>query len=97
MARVKNSATVSVLAKALRGSIRAFDESTFSHSSIQIVLDRNQEVIVDLLKVSPRPTAKLLKDAAKEAFKVDDGAALMFAERITSAISWCRTEYESGR
>ena len=92
MARVKNSATVSVLAKAQRGSIRAFDESTFSHSSIQIVLDRNQEVIVNLLNVSPRPTAKLLKDAAKEAFRVEDGAAQMLAERITSAISWCRSE-----
>ena len=92
MPRVKNSATVAILAKALRGSIRVFDESSFSHSCIQTILDRNQEVIVDLLKVSPRPTAKLLKDAAKEAFRVEDGAAQMFAERITSAISWCRTE-----
>lgn len=91
--RVKNVATPREIAKVIRGALGSGpDAGLLCDPDLGKVVQNFQEVLVDVLKVTPRPTVTLLKQAAVEAWDVDPGLAHLFATRIAAAASYCRVK-----
>ena len=94
MARAKNEASAKEVAKTLRGCMPSgLSRSKLTEVDIEQFIDHHKEVLVDLLKVTMRPTKKVLQKAAAMAWDVCSAAeAEMFASRLVAAFSYCRAK-----
>ena len=90
LSRLKNVAGASDVAKVLRSHMRHLDVAHFSVSDLDKVVANFEEVLVDVLQVTPRPTQNLFKDAALDAFRCDADEALLFGQRLSAAVHHCR-------
>jgi hypothetical protein len=90
--RVKNSASAGDVAKVLRGSMATLRDEKFASADMNFIIEQNCETLVDLLKLTSRPTAKLVADGARLAFNCDLSSGRLFGERMAAAVSHCRTK-----
>ena len=94
MSRARNSASADDVAKVLRGSMAHLDDSTLVGDSEQLV-EKHVEVMANLLKITQRPTQRVLAQGARLAFKVEEGLAKRFGERLAWAFSYIRGKKKS--
>jgi hypothetical protein len=90
--RVKNSASAGDVAKVLRGSMATLRDEKFASADMNFIIEQNCETLVDLLKLTSRPTAKLVADGARLAFNCELSSGKLFGERMAAAVSHCRTK-----
>ena len=84
--RVKNAATPHEIAQVIRGALRSGPNAELlCNPDLSKVVEHFQEVLVDVLKVKPRPTVTVLKQAALEGWGVEPGLAQLFAARMAAA------------
>ena len=96
--RVKNVATPQEIAKVIRGALRSRPNAELlCNPDLSKVVEHFLEVLVDVLKVKPRPTVTVLKQAALEGWDVELGLAQLFAARIAAAASYCRVKMNQAR
>lgn len=88
-------AQAAAVSKALRANVKNLEDESWSSTDIECVVDKYQELLMDLLKCGCKPTVRLLSAGAKVAFAADDVKGRMFAERIVCAISYCRKKAKS--
>ena len=89
-ARAKNSASPETLMKIMRSHSRSLDAAMPSED--ERVVERHSALMVDLVRASNRLTAKVLAQAAKLAYDSDSAAARSFAERLSAALTLCKTK-----
>jgi hypothetical protein len=89
--RAKNVASVEDIAKVIRGSklVQKDMEGAYD-SNLDVVVERFEAFIIDLVRCTPRPTSKLISAAAAGAFDVELAETVMFGERIHAAVHFCR-------
>jgi hypothetical protein len=92
LSRVKNTATAGDVAKVLRANMVSLRDDKFASADINFVIQEHCETLVDLLKLTDRPTARLVADGARLAFNCEVTTGKMFGERMAAAISFCRTK-----
>ena len=93
MQRVRNHATPAELMKVLRGvSPHAPDLKGFCVPSPEKVVAHAADILEDVLRATARPTQKVLEEAAVGAWDMEPGEAELFAQRVASAASFCRTK-----
>ena len=90
--RVKNTASAADVAKVLRGSMASLRDDKFASADMNFIIEQNSETLVDLLKLTQRPTAKLVADGARLAFNCEASSGKLFGERMAAAVSHCRTK-----
>ena len=90
--RARNSAEPSDVAKILRANHRFLDLASFTVAAMDKVVHNLAGTLVDIIEITARPTQNLFQAAAIEAFKTDVGEALLFGQRLSSAVSYCRTK-----
>ena len=90
--RVKNTASAGDVAKVLRGSMASLRDDKFASGDMNFIIEQNSETLVDLLKLTSRPTAKLVADGARLAFNCELSSGKLFGERMAAAVSHCRTK-----
>ena len=91
--RVKNTATVADVAKVILGCLKTSLGDAHSIScdqDLQDVGDKYCEVILDILKLTPRPNQSLLQQSAAEAFKTEKAQAEGWSKSIHQVIKHCR-------
>ena len=87
MLRPKNSATSAEVAKALRANATRLDPDKYALADLDKVVEHFEYMLVDVLYLTPRPTAKLLEQAALAAFDVEPMVAQLFGQRLSAAVS----------
>lgn len=93
MARVRNDAEAKDLLKILRGHLRSLSLDKAVQTDLDLVVEHFHLFILDVLKETPRPTVKLLTEAAHLAFDdVPVSECKLWSQRICEAISHCRTK-----
>lgn len=96
MSRVRNVATADDLRKVLLGSMPGGpDLAQAAVADLEEVAEKFEGLLCDILKCTPRPTARALREAAQKAWSMDHGSADLLAGRLISAISFCRTKSRS--
>ncbi len=95
MARARNEASPEELAKAIRANLRTLDTQDFACTEPSKVVDRHANLILDMLKLTPMPSAGLIASAAKVAFNTEPEEAKLFGQRLANAISFCRKKKRS--
>jgi hypothetical protein len=91
MKRCRNSATPEDVAKVLRGVLpKGPDMKKVCDPDIDSIIDSFAEILCDTLRITPRPTQKVFKDAAVRAWDFDIGEADMFGNRMAHAVIHCR-------
>jgi hypothetical protein len=89
--RAKNVASIEDIAKVIRGSkLVQKDMEGAYESNLDVVVERFEAFIIDLVRCTPRPTSKLISAAAAGAFDVELAETVMFGERINAAVQFCR-------
>ena len=89
--RAKNVASVEDIAKVIFGSkLVQKDMEGAYESNLDVVVERFEAFIIDLVRCTPRPTSKLISAAAAGAFDVELAETVMFGERINAAVQFCR-------
>lgn len=93
--RARNTSDAGCVAKVLRSNLASLGEG-YKNPDLDKVCEFYEGFMVDLIGVTPRPTTQVVKMAVALAF---DGTAPaeahMFAQRITAAVSHCRTKLRS--
>lgn len=92
MSRARNVATAQQVARVLRGALEELRPEMANSTDGPTLCENNQAVLLDLLRLTPRPTASVVREGAKLAFSVDAAVAHLYGERIAYAISYCRTK-----
>ena len=63
--RVKNEAKAEVLVKCLRGNSQMISVAKVSNPDYEVVAEHHENLILDVLHITMRPTRELLTAAAK--------------------------------
>jgi hypothetical protein len=93
MKRCRNSATAADVAKTLRGTLpKGADMKLVYEPDIEILIGNFSEILCDTLRLTPRPTQKLFKDAAMQAWDFESGEGDLFGNRMAQAVIHCRVK-----
>jgi hypothetical protein len=93
MKRCRNSATAADVAKTLRGTLpKGADMKLVYEPDIEILIGNFSEILCDALRLTPRPTQKLFKDAAMQAWDFESGEGDLFGNRMAQAVIHCRVK-----
>ena len=88
--RVKNCVTAEQVSKVFRANGLTVIR-TECLLDFEELLEHYEEFLCDLLRLTPRPTAKLIETAAMQSSnKITKDAANLFGQRVASAISHVR-------
>ena len=90
----KNTASAAEIANLLRAKHPDCDAANVPPSE-EHVAEKYQNVIKDLLMWTPRLNVKLLAEATRQAYKIEEAAGLRFARAITDCVSSCRGKAKS--
>ncbi len=93
MRRIKNEAPVAQVQSLLKELYPTTDERDLRavDGTDALFLASHVEFVVRLLRVTRRPTVKILQAATELTFECDPGLARSFASATTSAVSHCRS------
>ena len=92
----KNLASPHDLATCLKGSLSFLDSDVYLKSDLASVVDSYVEAMIQVVKITPKPTVASLAAAASTAFDgVDPQEARAFAERFFAGIAYCRGKGKS--
>ena len=97
MARAKNTADEKAVGKVLRANLTCLDPKLFQQAEMDLVVASYEDFLIDLLKVTARPTQSILKAAASSVFAVSPETADAFAGRMCKSISYCRQKEKSAQ
>jgi hypothetical protein len=98
MERIKNTATPAQVSKVLKGYFGSrFNEIVFTplcslSATEDDVADAYKELITDLLHLTPRPTANLIKEGCLLAFAMEGKLAATFSGKLYDCIIYCRSK-----
>ena len=84
--------TSAEVAKALRANATRLDPDKYALADLDKVVEHFEDMLVDVFYSTPRPAAKLLEQAARAAFVVEPMVAQLFGQRLSAAVSYCRTK-----
>ena len=73
------------------------DPKLFQQVEMDLVVASYHEFLIDLLKVTGRPTQSMLKAAASSVFAASPETADAFAGRMCKSISYCRQKEKSAK
>jgi hypothetical protein len=90
----KNTSSSTEIANLLRARHPDCDATRVPQSDEEVA-EKYHSVINDLLHWTPRLNVKLLTEASKNAYKVEESAALRFARALTDVVSLCRLKSKS--
>ena len=91
MVRLKNAVTPSALAKVLRGALpNGPDMLQVCDAQADAVVDHLADLMLDLLRATPRPIVSVLQCSASEAWDMPKSAAKIFASTIVTSVTHCR-------
>ena len=95
--RAKNTANVKESARVLRGAVPSILDRKYLDPDLDVVCDHYKTLLLDLLKLTARPTAGLLKQAAADVYghQCSLHECNLFGDTIASAISHCRSKCKS--
>ena len=95
--RAKNTATAADMARVLRGGVASLDDEKYLTIDLDKIVKIYEPVIMDLLRLTPRPTAGVLKLGSALAFseKNTDAECHAFGEKLYNAIVMCRDKSKS--
>ena len=89
--RIRNVADSAMVCKALRGCLRQLEALSFMSDDLEFVLKNHGSTLVEVLLVTPRPTARVLAEGALLAFpSCTTSTAKVFGERLHAALHHCR-------
>jgi hypothetical protein len=95
-ARTKNEASPKEVAKVLRGALPDGLGEGYKETNLDKIIEAYEDVILDILYWTPRPTVALLRDAVLVAWAdTATGVASMFAHSVQGAIVDCRAKSKS--
>ena len=90
-ARVKNTASPTLVSKALRGAMARFDVTAFGSADMEDLVATHETLLIDVLNVTPRPNEKLLQLSCKEAYEhATKEECKMFGQRVASCFKYVR-------
>lgn len=91
--RVANTATPETIVRLLRGAMPGgVDPKVLSITDMDKLVESLEDVLVDILKATQRPTKQLLQKAAGLAWRLDTHQSEFFATRILAAFKYCRAK-----
>jgi hypothetical protein len=95
--RAKNTATAADVARVLRGGVASLEDEKYLTTDLDKIVEIYEPVIMDLLRLTPRPTAGVLKLGSASAFseKNTDAECYAFGEKLYNAIVMCREKSKS--
>jgi hypothetical protein len=93
MARVANTATPEKLTKVIRGVCPAgVSHAALATTDMDHLVEKHVELLLDIVRSTPRPTSTVLSKAAVAAWRCDANEANFFSTRIIAAIRYCRVK-----
>ena len=96
MARVKNTADVSVVVRVIRSELHGLDSSKYMVQDDEDFIASYKDFLCQLLQKTQRPNASVVTQACMIAFKgTEFGAATVFANRVAKAVQYCRSKGKS--
>ena len=89
--RCRNNASTEDIVQAMRGNSKAGpSHSVLTDVNVEHVIAGLGSIVCDILSTTNRPTKKILFEAAKSAWDLEQGTADLFAVRVIAAVSYCR-------
>lgn len=97
IARAKNTATAADVGRVLRGGVASLEDEKYLTNDLEKIVEMYEPVIMDLLRLTPRPTAGVLKLGSSLAFseKNTDAECHAFGEKLYNAVVMCREKSKS--
>ena len=94
--RAANTASPLQLQKIIRSNLSCLDVKLYGQASFDQICSSYDELIIDLLQATCRPTPKALEQAAKAALDDPDQAACrQWSVAVCDAITYCRQKAKS--
>lgn len=93
--RARNTTTPEEVAAVLKGSLSSLDQKVYLQVDLDNVVEAYQDVLVLLLKLTPRLNVSVLSHAASSAFEVTAQEANAWARSMVSAVSHCQSKRRS--
>lgn len=93
--RAKNEASVDSIEKLIRANAMTFDHAALSQEDLDLVCDRYQGFLCDLVALTKRPTSGLLTKAAEGTWKLPKASAVLFGQRVAAAVQHVRQKWKS--
>ena len=99
MGRVANTADARAIGKICRAElVKGLETDKFMQVDMDKLCSHYADFLCAVLEATPRPTAKLLQDAAKEAFSsATKSEAQKFGQQLASAVQYCRGKIKGTR
>ena len=94
--RAANTASPLQLQKIVRSNLSCLDAKLYGQASFDQICSSYEELIIDLLQATQRPTPKALEQAARAALDDPDPAACrQWSVSVCDAITYCRVKAKS--
>lgn len=93
--RPRNEVGLSEYSKILRGAVRRWSIEDFMVAGHDAIANNYDEFLCDLLKATPRPTKKLMSQAARDVFAASQEEARLWADRMAACIHHIRNKKRS--
>ena len=94
--RAANTASPLQLQKIVRSNLTCLDAKLYGQASFDLICSSYEELIIDLLQATQRPTPKALEQAAKAALDdADQAACRQWSVAVCDAITYCRNKTKS--
>ena len=93
--RPRNELGLSEYSKILRGTVRRWSSDDFLVAGHDAIASNYDEFLCDLLKATPRPTKKLMSQAARDVFAASQEEASLWADRMAACIHDIRNKTRS--
>lgn len=94
--RARNSASAGDVAKLIRGElVKGLEQDKYMLIDVDAVCDHYTAFLCSVLRITPRPTAKLIEEAAQIAFKCPLPEAQAFGARMNQCVVYCRNKAKS--
>ena len=90
--RARNTAEPLQLVKVFRSELpHGFDERKFMVADVEVVVGQHFEMMISILRLTPRPTEKLLSTSMQQAFPKESPAEVKAcSDRLGAAFAHCR-------
>ena len=94
--RVADGADVAAYSKVLKANVDSLADQVWASTDLEVVLDKYKDLMLDLVRITDRPTKAKLTAATSEVFGSSQEEASMCAAKVVQAWSYCENKLARG-
>ena len=88
--RVADGADVVAYCKALKANVGSLNDQVWASTDLEVILDKYKDLMLDLVRITDRPTKAKLTAATSEVFGSSQEEASMCAAKVVQAWYYCK-------